>query len=249
MLLTPIVGLALLSSAPAATAVSSTCNVVAHRGDHRAATENSVGSMSKAIADKVGFLELDIRPSAEGRLFLMHDRTVRRTTDGHGRISSMSNREVRALRLDDGSRVPTLQRIMKIAKGSGVHLIVEMKAMAGTASYQDLASQVSTFGPERVVVTSFSRARLDALRSVAPAIRQSLIVARSRPTPAQIRTYGSVTIQFRMVTRDWLRRMPYPVYIYSPDHHRDWHWAPRVYGVVTNRPLAFRRYRAHHCVG
>src|SRR4051812_17787156 len=249
LLLTPIVGLALLSSAPAAAAVSSTCNVVAHRGDHRVATENSVGSMRKAIADKVGFLEMDLRPSAEGSLFLMHDRTVRRTTNGRGRIRRMSDREVGGLRLDDGSRVPTLQRIMQIAKGSGVRLIVEMKAMAGAASYRDLAAQVSAFGTERVVVTSFSRARLTALRSVAPAIRQSLIVARSRPTPAQIRTFGSVTIQFRLVTRDWLQRMPYPVYIYSPDDRREWHWAPRVYGVVTNRPLSFRRYRAHHCVG
>jgi glycerophosphoryl diester phosphodiesterase len=239
--------LALLWAAPAATAVSASCNVVAHRGDHRAAPENSVASMRRAIADRVDFLEMDIRPSADGRLFLMHDRTVRRTTDGRGRIRRMSNREVRALRLADGSRVPTLRRIFRYAKDSNVHVIVEMKAMAGAASYRDLVAQIQAFGRSRVVVTSFSKARLHTLRSMAPGIRESWIVGTSRPKASEIRPFDSVMIRYEVVTRNWLRAIPYPVYIYSPDGTPGWQWAPRVYGVVTNRPLAFGSYQSSHC--
>src|SRR5207244_9942203 len=60
--------------------------VVAHRGVHTSAPENSLASVREAIALGVDMVELDVRTTRDGRLVLLHDETVDRTTDGSGRV-------------------------------------------------------------------------------------------------------------------------------------------------------------------
>ena len=59
--------------------------VVAHRGDHTAAHENSLEAIERAIRAGADYVELDVRATRDGELALMHDATVDRTTDGQAR--------------------------------------------------------------------------------------------------------------------------------------------------------------------
>lgn len=205
--------------------------------------------MRQAIADGADYLELDVRPSADGTLYLMHDRTVDRTTNGTGPIGKMTDKQVQRLRLDDGERVPTLAEVYAMAKPSSVHVLTEMKAMAGASTYRSLARLIHGFGRSRVRVTSFFEPLLKRLRRISPHVRQA-IVTKEALAPAQVAPYDAIVVHFTAITDAWLSGMPYPVFAWTPDKPSQWAGlATRVRAVVTNEPVKFEAFRSTACVG
>jgi len=72
--------------------------VVAHRGDWKHSVENSLPAMRHAIEMGVDVVEIDIRRTADGRLVLMHDATIDRTTNGRGEVASLTFDSIRRCR-------------------------------------------------------------------------------------------------------------------------------------------------------
>jgi glycerophosphoryl diester phosphodiesterase len=103
--------------------------VVAHRACHAAAPsrgmakavpENSLAALDRCVALGVDMVEIDVRRTADGALVIMHDATVDRTTNGHGRVSALSLDQIRALRLKGSRRdeaPPTLEEYLARAEG------------------------------------------------------------------------------------------------------------------------------------
>lgn len=75
--------------------------VVTHRGANHLAPENTKASAEAAIKLGAHYVEIDVRTSNDGVLYIMHDLTVNRTTDGSGLIGSMTSEEID--KLDAGS--------------------------------------------------------------------------------------------------------------------------------------------------
>jgi glycerophosphoryl diester phosphodiesterase len=107
--------------------------VVCHRGASLLAPENTLSSLEKAIDLGAGVVELDVRPSRDGVLYVMHDVTVDRTTDGTGRFSDLDSSDIDLL--DAGSwfgaafaneRVPRFDRFLDTCKGR-IATYVEIK--------------------------------------------------------------------------------------------------------------------------
>ncbi len=73
----------------------------AHRGFNTIAPENSILAFSSAIVLGVSEIELDLWPTKDGKLLVMHDSTVDRTTNGKGMISELISSEIN--KLDNGS--------------------------------------------------------------------------------------------------------------------------------------------------
>ena len=59
---------------------------VAHRGASGDYPENTLLAFRKALEIGVDEIELDLHSTKDGRLVVMHDATVDRTTDGTGAI-------------------------------------------------------------------------------------------------------------------------------------------------------------------
>ena len=105
--------------------------VVAHRACHApapsrgmagAAPENSLEALDRCVALGVDMVEIDVRRTADGALVILHDATVDRTTNGHGRLSEMTLRQVQALRLKStgggpAEAPPTLEAFLAHAQG------------------------------------------------------------------------------------------------------------------------------------
>lgn len=72
--------------------------LVAHRGGSRLAPENTLEAFRQATdvwwAD---MLEMDVRLTRDGRVVVIHDATVDRTTDGTGPVSSLDLKEIQSL--------------------------------------------------------------------------------------------------------------------------------------------------------
>ncbi len=100
--------------------------VVAHRACWHKAPENSLAAIEACINLGVDMVEIDVRLTRDGKLVVIHDTTVDRTTDGFGQVSEMTFQELRTLYLrnNDGGknkavtaeRIPTLEEVLKITK-------------------------------------------------------------------------------------------------------------------------------------
>ena len=74
----------------------------AHRAGPRPGyAENAIPTMLAAARDGATFIEIDVTRSADGRLVLMHDDTLARTTTGEGRVAETDWNRIRALQLTD----------------------------------------------------------------------------------------------------------------------------------------------------
>ncbi|RIQ17859.1 glycerophosphodiester phosphodiesterase [Jiangella rhizosphaerae] len=98
--------------------------ICAHRGSPAEAPENTLASFRRAVADGAGEIELDLRVSADGRLVVIHDATVDRTTNGTGAVADLRLEQIQALDAG-GERIPSFEEVLD---GVGARLQVEIKA-------------------------------------------------------------------------------------------------------------------------
>ena len=97
--------------------------VAAHRGWSEAYPENTMEAFRAAAELGVDQIETDIRVTSDGELVLIHDETVERTTDGHGKVCELTLAQIKALdagvKKDEkfrGARVPTFIEFMEYVK-------------------------------------------------------------------------------------------------------------------------------------
>jgi glycerophosphoryl diester phosphodiesterase len=100
---------------------------LAHRGLHTGdIDENSIASITHMKSK--GAAEIDVHVTKDGKLVLMHDKGVNRTTNGEGLVIDLTLAEVKHLRLEkSGDRVPTLKQAVAAADKANVRLVVELK--------------------------------------------------------------------------------------------------------------------------
>ena len=155
---------------------------LAHRGLHdRAALaeENSLSAFRRAIDHGYG-IELDVRPSAEGRAMVFHDADLGRMTGETGILSEVPARELGRIRLGaGGDSIPTLQEVLKLVAGR-VPVLVEIKdpdntlSAAGSAVDEDVARVLRLYeGP--VAAMSFNPNTVAEVRRLAPQIAIGLV--------------------------------------------------------------------------
>lgn len=75
--------------------------VCAHRGASKSHPENTLPALREAVRLGASMIEFDVQVARDGTLVLMHDTTVDRTTNGHGKVSELDWPELR--KLDAGS--------------------------------------------------------------------------------------------------------------------------------------------------
>jgi glycerophosphoryl diester phosphodiesterase len=79
--------------------------VFAHRGGGGIYPENTLEAFRYSAEMKVDVLELDIHATSDGKLVVLHDSSVDRTTDGSGKVKEMTLAELK--KLDAGYRFST----------------------------------------------------------------------------------------------------------------------------------------------
>ena len=94
--------------------------ILAHRGDLAHAPENTLPSFSQAIQKGADGVELDTKLTRDGRVIVIHDSTVDRTTNGNGKVASFSLEEIRKLDAGKwfnekfaGIKVPVLEEVFE----------------------------------------------------------------------------------------------------------------------------------------
>jgi glycerophosphoryl diester phosphodiesterase len=151
--------------------------VFAHRGGGGLYPENTLEAFQYSAQMGVDVLELDIHSTADGKLVVIHDSTVHRTTDGNGKVNEITLTELKKLDAGyqfsrDGGQtfpfrgknltVPTLEEIFAAFPRKIFN--VEMKQSAPSIAKplcQILRERKMT---AKVIVGSFRQTALDEFR-------------------------------------------------------------------------------------
>ena len=161
---------------------------VGHRGLAALAPENTLAGIRMAAARGLHWIEIDAKLTSDGKLILMHDDRVDRTTNGTGPAAALTLDVVR--KLDAGSwfdpnfageRVPTLVEAIELMVALDLGCNVEIKPCPGremeTASA--VAATLLTHWPAtygKLVVSSFEQAAMARFRDLAPELPRGHLV-------------------------------------------------------------------------
>ena len=161
--------------------------VVAHRGGKGEAPEATLFAFANAKKLGVDMLEMDIRVTRDGELVLMHDPTVRRTTNGWLPVRCYRLAELQKLdaaynwnpnglpkppHRGEGITVPTFRQVLE--QFSDMHMNIEIKGwhpFAGERIAEKFCDLLIEFGmTARVLVASFHSQVLSVIRRRLPGV-------------------------------------------------------------------------------
>jgi glycerophosphoryl diester phosphodiesterase len=161
---------------------------IAHRGAGKLAPENTLAAFRLGAAHGYRAFECDVKLSADGVPFLLHDATLERTTSGAG---TAGERVWEALsRLDAGSwhsrayagePLPTLDAIAAFVQRNAFALNIEIKPTPGHeaptgAVVAEHAARLWHGQALAPLLSSFRPEALAAARDAAPALPRALLV-------------------------------------------------------------------------
>jgi len=157
--------------------------IIAHRGASRAAPENTLAAMKKAIEFGADYAELDACQTKDGAIVLMHDEELERTTGQKGMIWEYTLEELRKFEAGSwfseefrGELIPTLQEVMHLVRGK-MKLNIEIKVFGhepGIAHKVVDIIRTEDFENE-CMVTSFDRKTIEEVKNIAPELMTGFI--------------------------------------------------------------------------
>lgn len=168
--------------------------VVAHRGvlDSNS-PENSLLEMDKAFEKGIRFFEIDIRENEEGKLYLLHDESLDRTTTGRGLLKNFSQESLEGIFIKGTQeQIPTFSAALDWAKKRGVWLMLDAKV----APLESILREVqSAKMEEQVLLLTFTRERAaEALE-----LNGNFLVSVLIPDEESLRYYGNQYDKGRLV--------------------------------------------------
>ena len=153
--------------------------IVGHRGAMTHALENTVAAFQLAEQMGCAEIELDLRPTADGRIVVIHDATMDRLVAdeahrGLGPVAEMTLEQIQQVPLRDGHRLHTLEEVCE-ATTAGMEVALKDPAVVPLlAGYlEDRPEQAA-----RMRLTSFRPESLERARELLPEIPRGMIVHR-----------------------------------------------------------------------
>jgi glycerophosphoryl diester phosphodiesterase len=161
---------------------------IAHRGAGRLAPENTLAAFRVGAAHGYRAFECDVKLSADGVPFLLHDTTLQRTTSGHGPAAALAWNELSRLdaggwhsRIYAGEPVPSFAAIAGFCLRNDFALNVEIKPSRGSERETGrvvaaMAATLWSAASPSPVLSSFQPAALEGARQAAPHLPRALLL-------------------------------------------------------------------------
>lgn len=133
--------------------------IIGHRGAPSLAPENTLASFDAAVKAGCTMIELDVHV-VQGRLLVIHDDTLKRTTNGHGRLADHDLDDLRGLDAGEGQRIPFLEEVIEQTPTS-VTIQVELK---GEGTALPTADLLKRYPRHSFLISSFREEELQTIR-------------------------------------------------------------------------------------
>jgi len=179
--------------------------LIGHRGAAGLEPENTLPSFTRAVALGVDAVELDVHV-CDGRLCVIHDEELKRTTNGTGLVAEQSLAELRALDAGNGAQIPLLDEVFEVIPPA-VGINVELK---GPGTGRVLAELLPELPRRDVLVSSFNHGELDTFTAIAPSVPVAPLFSRWQGDPAAVAARlrsRFVNLSRKIVTADRCRAL------------------------------------------
>lgn len=174
-------------------------HIVAHRGGGKLAPENTLAAIDVGARFGHTMIEFDAKLSADGQIFLLHDDTLERTSDGAGVAGRLSWEQL--LTIDAGSwysaefvgeHLPSLEQVAQRCQQHGMMANIEIKPTTGleieTGTLVSLAARELWRGQTAPLLSSFSIEALVAAQKTVPELPRGLLLDEWRDDWQQLTT-------------------------------------------------------------
>lgn len=101
---------------------------IGHRGAKGHVAENTLESIQKALDIGVDAVEIDVHKCASGELWVIHDFTLDRTTNGTGEIAKKTADEMRKLKVEGRYKIPLLTEVLDLIEDK-CDINIELKGL------------------------------------------------------------------------------------------------------------------------
>jgi len=192
--------------------------IYAHRGASRIAPENTMQAFK--LAQKIGAdgIETDVQLTKDGVPVLIHDESLKRTTNGSGFVYQYTYEQLK--NLDAGSwfsskfqdeTIPTLETFLRWIQNTSLSLNLELKN--NVVEYPEIESivqdQLSQFNMEtRTVISSFNAESVRRYHDLFPEAQTALLLSKRVKDPlARVRETGanSLHAKYSTVTKRFVK--------------------------------------------
>ena len=175
-------------------------NIIGHRGAAAAEPENTLRGFRRALDAGAAAVELDVQLTQDGRLAVIHDETVDRTTNGRGRVKDFTMAALQRLDAGRGEPVPALEEVVELVRGRA-QLLVDLKQPETALAFLRLCRERLLFEDLRAI--SFWHPVIKTLKEQEPRLRTGVLLvgcpadpvglARAALAEALVLHYGYVT--------------------------------------------------------
>ena len=153
--------------------------LTAHRGLSAVEPENTLPAFKAACTAGYDYVEFDIEPTSDGKWIVMHDDSLKRTTNGFGKVNKRSYADVSGMKIDNGAnidkytdlRIPTFEQTMELLDEYYPETcpMIEIKSI-GEPQIDSLVEFFKEYAAEgkSTIVISFSMEILDRLYKECP---------------------------------------------------------------------------------
>ncbi|WP_245619517.1 glycerophosphodiester phosphodiesterase [Microbacterium trichothecenolyticum] len=236
--------------------------IASHRGGAATAPENTLPAITAALAAGFDYVEVDVALTADRQPVLMHDKTVDRTTDGHGRLATLTLADVKALdagawfdRSYAGTPVPTFVEFLDALVAADGRAIVELKGEWDATAVDTAVAEVAARGLERRIVFASFDARTLALAAAGSDVLSRLLILKQVPSDvvsavAEAGARGVVVNRKAVLARpgivDELHAAGARVVVYTLNDDSQWNevTALGVDGIVTDDPHTLSEWQS-----
>jgi glycerophosphoryl diester phosphodiesterase len=235
--------------------------IASHRGGGATAPENTLPAITAALASGFDYVEVDVALTVDMQPVLMHDATVDRTTNGHGRLADLTLAEVEELDAGAwfdpafaGTPVPRFTEFLDVLAGAGRRAIVELKGEWDEPTVAALVAEITHRGLERSVAMASFDARTLALAGTTSAVLSRLVIVRHLPSDI-VRAVQEAGVRGIIVDRravleepvivDELHAAGIRVVVYTLNSDKQWDevTALGVDGIVTDDPATLSKWQ------
>ena len=161
--------------------------VWAHRGASGYAPENTLEAFELAMRMGAYGIELDVHRTKDGKLVVIHDETVNRTSNATGYIKDYTCQELKKLDFSNSmsefknTRIPTLREVFGLIRASSIMLNILVKLSR-------------EFGmDDRIIYSSFNHYVLRELKKIKPQAPTGLLYSCAILDPWVYAEYAEAT--------------------------------------------------------
>lgn len=146
--------------------------IIGHRGAKGYEPENTLCSFKRAIELNADMIEFDVRALPCGKVVIIHDLSVNRTTNGIGRTNRIPFSELRKLDAGKGEKIPTLQEALDLI-GQKVPVYIELKGQNVALRVAEILKRniENGWNKKNILVASFNLDELKQFHKAMPEIK------------------------------------------------------------------------------